>query len=74
MTIDATNVNPTVPGNSDASRDVASYLHPYTNLVTHEKTGPHIITGGDGIYVIDGSGREASGNRPGADVQGLLCQ
>ena len=58
MTIDATNVNPTVPGNSDASRDVASYLHPYTNLVTHEKTGPHIITGGDGIYVIDNSGRK----------------
>ncbi|MDG4719127.1 MULTISPECIES: aspartate aminotransferase family protein [Thalassospira] len=57
MTIDATNVNPTIPGNSDASRDVASYLHPYTNLVTHEKTGPHIITGGNGIYVTDDSGR-----------------
>ena len=58
MTIDATNVNPavapTVPGNSDASRDVASYLHPYTNHATHEQTGPHIITGGDGIYVTDG--------------------
>ncbi|WP_430474950.1 aspartate aminotransferase family protein [Thalassospira lucentensis] len=62
MTIDATNVNPTVaptvPGNSDASRDVASYLHPYTNLATHEKTGPHIITGGDGIYVTDDAGHK----------------
>ena len=62
MTIDATNVKttvaPTVPANSDASRDVASYLHPYTNLVTHEKTGPHIITGGHGIYVTDDSGRD----------------
>ncbi|MBX2833115.1 MAG: aspartate aminotransferase family protein [Rhodospirillales bacterium] len=62
MTIDATNVNPTVsptvPGNSDASRDVASYLHPYTNHATHEKTGPHIITGGDGIYVTDDSGHK----------------
>ena len=53
MTIDASTVAPTVPGNSDASRDVASYLHPYTNHATHEKTGPHIITGGDGIYVTD---------------------
>ncbi|RCK24679.1 aspartate aminotransferase family protein [Thalassospira lucentensis] len=62
MTIDATNVNPavapTVPGNSDASRDVASYLHPYTNHATHEQTGPHIITGGDGIYVTDDSGHK----------------
>lgn len=62
MTIDATNVSPdiapTVPGNSDASRDVASYLHPYTNHAAHEKTGPHIITGGDGIYVTDDQGHK----------------
>lgn len=58
MTVDATNVKPTVPGNSAASRDVASYLHPYTNHAAHEKTGPHIITGGNGIYVTDDQGRD----------------
>ncbi len=68
MTIDATNVNPTIPGNSDASRDVSSYLHPYTNHAVHEKTGPHIITGGDGIYVIDDQGRKLT-----EGMAGLWC-
>ena len=49
---------PTAKGNSAASRDIASYLHPYTNLATHEKTGPHIISKGHGIYVTDDNGRD----------------
>ncbi len=43
--------------NSPRGRDIAYHLHPYTNLVQHEKQGPHIITEGDGIYVIDDQGK-----------------
>lgn len=43
--------------NSLAARDIASLLHPYTNLKTHEAAGPLVITGGDGIHVIDDQGR-----------------
>lgn len=39
--------------NSLAGRDIASYLHPYTNLKAHQDTGPLIITRGDGIHVYD---------------------
>ncbi|RCK38133.1 aminotransferase [Thalassospira xiamenensis] len=49
---------PSAKGNSAASRDIASYLHPYTNLAAHEKTGPHIISKGHGIYVTDDNGRD----------------
>ncbi len=45
-------------GNSPASRDIAHYLHPYTNLATHAEKGPLIITEGKGIYVYDDSGNE----------------
>lgn len=45
-------------GNSLQARDVASLLHPYTNLVSHEKTGPHVITHGKGCHVYDDSGKE----------------
>ena len=31
-------------------------LHPYTNLAAHQQQGPFVITGGDGIYVIDDKG------------------
>lgn len=31
-------------------------LHPYTNLAAHQDQGPFIITGGDGIHVIDDKG------------------
>ena len=43
--------------NSLAARDIASLLHPYTNLKEHEKTGPLVITGGDGVHVIDDQGK-----------------
>ncbi len=45
-------------GNSAESRDIAHYLHPYTNLATHEVTGPQIVTKGRGVYVTDESGKE----------------
>ncbi len=43
--------------NSPQARDIAYHLHPYTNLAAHEQLGPHVITEGDGIYVIDDSGK-----------------
>jgi 4-aminobutyrate--pyruvate transaminase len=35
--------------NSLQARDVAYYLHPFTDLVAHEAEGPHVIVRGDGI-------------------------
>ena len=43
--------------NSMAARDIASYLHPYTNLKSHIQTGPLIITSGKGIEVFDEEGK-----------------
>lgn len=43
--------------NSLANRDIESFLHPYTNLATHQETGPTIITKGDGVYVYDETGK-----------------
>ncbi|MGB0749311.1 MAG: aspartate aminotransferase family protein [Magnetospiraceae bacterium] len=45
------------PGNSIASRDIKSYLHPYTNLKAHEQNGPLVITRGAGIHVYDEDGK-----------------
>ncbi|EWY39385.1 aminotransferase [Skermanella stibiiresistens SB22] len=44
-------------GNSAASRDKAFYLHPYTNLKTHETVGPLVIERGSGVHVFDDSGK-----------------
>ncbi|MFZ5789752.1 MAG: aspartate aminotransferase family protein [Pseudomonadota bacterium] len=43
--------------NSLAARDIAYYLHPYTNAVRHEAEGPLVLTEGKGIYVYDENGR-----------------
>jgi 4-aminobutyrate--pyruvate transaminase len=40
-----------------AARDVATTIHPYTNLKLHEAEGPMVITEGDGVYVIDENGK-----------------
>ncbi len=48
----------TPPGNSPASRDIASLIHPYTHLAQHEEQGPLIIERGRGIHVFDDSGKE----------------
>ncbi len=49
---------PSIRPNSPAARDIASVLHPYTNLKTHEGTGPLIIERGQGVRVFDDEGKE----------------
>ena len=44
--------------NSLAGRDVASVIHPYTNLEAHKTTGPTVIAKGEGVYVYDDSGKK----------------
>jgi 4-aminobutyrate--pyruvate transaminase len=43
--------------NSLQARDKAFVVHPYTNLRAHEQQGPLVISGGDGIWVLDDDGR-----------------
>jgi 4-aminobutyrate---pyruvate transaminase len=43
--------------NSLASRDVATVIHPYTNLEQHKTVGPTVIARGEGVYVYDDSGK-----------------
>ena len=45
-------------GNSAASRDIATQLHPYTHLKKHETEGPLVLTEGKGIYVTDEGGNQ----------------
>ena len=45
-------------GNSNAARDIAHHLHPYTNFKKHEATGPLTIVRGRGVYVMDDDGKE----------------
>ena len=45
-------------GNSLSARDIATLVHPYTNLKVHEKDGPLVISRGKGVYVYDDSGKE----------------
>ncbi|MGH8428906.1 MAG: aminotransferase, partial [Solimonas sp.] len=42
--------------NSQAARDIASYIHPQTNPRLHTETGPAIMTKGDGIWIEDSDG------------------
>ncbi len=44
--------------NSPHARDIASHLHPYTNLAAHADKGPHIFNRGEGIYVYDDDGKK----------------
>jgi 4-aminobutyrate--pyruvate transaminase len=41
-----------------ATRDIATAIHPYTNLKAHETEGPLVITGGDGVFVRDEDGKQ----------------
>ena len=43
--------------NSLAARDIASLIHPYTNLEKHKTDGPLVIARGDGVYVYDETGK-----------------
>ena len=45
------------PGNSAVGRDIAYHIHPYTNLKTHQKQGPLIMTRGEGVRVFDETGK-----------------
>jgi len=40
-----------------AARDVATLVHPYTNLSTFRETGPLVLERGHGVWVYDGDGR-----------------
>jgi 4-aminobutyrate--pyruvate transaminase len=59
---------PPFGANSAAARDVASVLHPYTDLKTHLQTGPVVISRGKGVRVWDDAGKEYI-----ESVAGLWC-
>src|SRR6185437_11840106 len=44
--------------NSVQARDIASVVHPQTNLALHLTQGPAVIERGEGIYVFDDSGQK----------------
>jgi 4-aminobutyrate--pyruvate transaminase len=39
------------PANDTAERDIASLIHPYTNLDQHRSAGPMIVRRGDGVFI-----------------------
>lgn len=43
--------------NSSAARDIASLVHPYTNLDKHRENGPRLVTRGQGIRIQDDQGK-----------------
>ncbi|MGE0668880.1 MAG: aminotransferase [Sphingomonadales bacterium] len=54
--------------NSLEARDIASLVHPYTNLAKHAENGPVVIDRGEGIHVWD-----TDGNKYIEGVAGLWC-
>jgi 4-aminobutyrate--pyruvate transaminase len=48
----------TPPRNSNAVRDIANVLHPYTDHRAHAKNGPLVITRGEGVRVFDDQGKD----------------
>jgi 4-aminobutyrate--pyruvate transaminase len=48
----------TPPRNSNAARDIANVLHPYTDHKAHQQAGPVVITRGKGVRVWDDQGKE----------------
>lgn len=58
----------TFPTQSHQARDIASYIHPFTNLVKHENVGPLVITRGEGCYVYDDTGKRYL-----ESLSGLFC-
>jgi len=59
---------PPFGANSAAARDIATVLHPYTDLQTHQEVGPVVITRGKGVRVWDDAGKEYI-----ESVAGLWC-
>lgn len=54
--------------NSLEARDIASLVHPYTNLAKHAEAGPLVIDRGQGIHVWDTDGKQYI-----EGVAGLWC-
>src|SRR5580693_5352174 len=48
---------PVIELKDSALRDIATSIHPYTNLKQHETEGPLVITEGDGVFVRDEDGK-----------------
>ena len=59
---------PPFGANSAAARDIATVLHPYTDLQTHQEIGPVVISRGKGVRVWDDAGKEYI-----ESVAGLWC-
>ena len=51
-------MTPPFGANSNAARDIASVLHPYTDLEAHLTQGPTVITHGKGVRVWDDAGKD----------------
>src|SRR3954471_6203844 len=47
-----------VAPNSVQARDIASIVHPQTNLVQHLEQGPMVVGRGQGCFIYDDSGTE----------------
>ncbi len=58
----------TPPRNSNAARDIANLLHPYTDARAHAQNGPLVITRGEGVRVFDDQGNSYI-----ETVAGLWC-
>ncbi len=43
--------------NSVQARDIASIVHPQTNLARHLEEGPFVVGGGDGCFITDDNGK-----------------
>jgi 4-aminobutyrate--pyruvate transaminase len=51
-------IDPAASASRDsAKRDIATTIHPYTNLKVHEVEGPLVITEGEGVFVRDENGK-----------------
>ena len=50
-------MNATIRPNSIEARDIASVIHPYTDLHAHLTNGPMVIARGEGVRVFDEDGR-----------------
>ena len=59
---------PPIGANSAAARDIATVLHPYTDLKTHQEVGPVVIARGKGVRVWDDTGKDYI-----ESVAGLWC-
>ena len=63
---------PPFGANSAAARDIANVLHPYTDLKTHQETGPIVVTRGKGVRIWDDTGKEFRTARQQASFIGVM--